>query len=197
LERIDDPVRQKDKLQNIKEQAERLEKLIQDVLTVSKLDQIAKAVPVRDPVDMVMVLQSVAAHLRPRAEAKHQQLNLDLAPDIPIFHGNQEDLWRMVANLVENAINYTPSSGQITIKAHFQAQDIVIFVQDNGMGISEAQLPRIFERFYRADSARSIKNGGTGLGLSIVKLIAEQHGGEVKVESQLGKGSCFQVWLPV
>lgn len=195
LERLDDPIRQKDKIQNIKEQAERLEKLIQDVLRVSKLDQIVKAV--RDPVNMDMILQSVETNLRPRAEAKHQNFKLDIAPDLPTILGNQEDLWRMVANLVENAINYTPSGGQITLEAHFQAHGILIFVRDNGMGISGDQLPHIFERFYRADSARSIKNGGTGLGLSIVKLIAEQHGGEVKVESQLGKGSCFQIWLPI
>ncbi len=194
LERLDDPIRQKDKIQNIKEQAERLEKLIQDVLTVSKLDQMLKWV--RDPVDMVTLLQSVATNLCPRAEAKHQKFNLNIAPDLPIILGNQEDLWRMIANLVENAINYTPSGGEITLEAYFQVQGIVMLVRDTGMGISEEQLPRIFERFYRADSARSIKNGGTGLGLSIVKLIAEQHGGEITVESQLGTGSCFQIWLP-
>lgn len=195
LERLDDPNRQKDKIQNIKEQAERLEKLIQDVLTVSKLDQMLKLV--RDPVDMGMLLESIATYLRPRAEAKHQTFKLNVAPDLPTISGNQEDLWRMMANLVENAIIYTPSGGQITLEAYFQAQGIVICVHDTGMGISEDQLPRIFERFYRADSARSITSGGTGLGLSIVKLIAEQHGGEVKAESELGKGSCFYVWLPV
>jgi two-component system phosphate regulon sensor histidine kinase PhoR len=102
----------------------------------------------------------------------------------------------MVANLLENAINYTPSGGQISVEARFQASGIVTSVRDNGMGIAKDQIPHIFERFYRADSARSILNGGTGLGLSIVKMIAEQHYGNIKVESTLGEGTCFRVWLP-
>jgi len=194
LERLDDPVRQKDKLHTIKEQAERLEKLIQDVLTVSRLDQMAK--PIRESVNMTALIQSVSANLRPRAEAKRQVIRLELASDLPVILGNEADLWRMIANLVENAVNYTPNSGQITIEARFQAAGVTTIVRDTGMGIAKDQLPYIFERFYRADSARSIQNGGTGLGLSIVKLIAEQHGGHVKVESTLGEGTCFQVWIP-
>lgn len=194
LERLDDPVRQKDKLHTIKEQAERLEKLIQDVLMVSRLDQTAK--PIREAVDMTVLIQSVVANLRPRAEAKRQVLKLDLAALLPTVLGNEADLWRMMANLVENAINYTPSSGQITIEARSQAKGVMTIVRDTGMGIGKDQLPYIFERFYRADTARSMKNGGTGLGLSIVKLIAEQHGGNVKVESTLGQGTCFQLWIP-
>ncbi len=194
LERLDDPIRQKDKLQTIKEQAERLEKLIQDVLMVSRLDQMSQ--PIREPVDMARVIRSVEANLRSRAEAKHQLVQLNLAPSLPTVSGNEEDLWRLVANLVENAINYTPTGGQITIEVRYQATGIVTIIRDTGMGISKDQLPHIFERFYRADTARSIKNGGTGLGLSIVKLIAEQHGGHIKVDSEPGKGTCFQVWIP-
>lgn len=194
LERLDDPTRQKGKLQTIKEQAERLEKLIQDVLMVSRLDQLAG--PIREPVDMAAVIQDVVANLRPRAEAKHQTLQINLSSQLPTVAGNKEDLWRMVANLLENAINYTPSGGQISVEGRFQASGVVTIVRDSGIGIAKDQLPHIFERFYRADTARSIINGGTGLGLSIVKLIAEQHYGNVKVESTVGEGTCFQVWLP-
>ncbi|MBI1277756.1 MAG: PAS domain-containing protein [Anaerolineaceae bacterium] len=194
LERLEDPKRQKDKLQTIKEQAERLEKLIQDILTVSRLDQFDKQV--RDPVDIAAIVRSVAKNLQARADAKNQVIKLELADSISIIRGNAEDLWRMVANLVENAINYTPEKGLISIETRYQATSMVMLVRDTGIGIDKDQLPLIFERFYRADSARSMQNGGTGLGLSIVKLIAEQHGGNVKVESTVGEGTCFQVWIP-
>jgi two-component system, sensor histidine kinase and response regulator len=194
LEHLDDPNRQKAKIQTIKEQTERLERLIQDILTVSRLDQTSR--PVREPVNMSALIMDIEANLRPRSDAKYQELVLSLSPTLPTVAGNEEDLWRMVANLVENAINYTPSNGKITIEARFQASGVVTVIRDTGMGISKDHLPHIFERFYRADSARSVQNGGTGLGLSIVKLIAEQHGGHVKVESTLGIGTQFQVWLP-
>ncbi|MEP6988865.1 MAG: ATP-binding protein, partial [Chloroflexota bacterium] len=194
LEHLDDPNRQKAKIQSIKEQTERLERLIQDILTVSRLDQTSQ--PVREPVDMTTLIRNVEANLRPRAEAKYQQLSLNLAQSLSPILGHEEDLWRMVANLLENAINYTPSGGKITIESRLQASGVVMIVRDTGMGIDKEHLPHIFERFYRADSARSLQNGGTGLGLSIVKLIAEQHGGYVKVESTVGVGTQFQVWLP-
>jgi PAS domain S-box-containing protein len=194
LERLNDPSRQRAKIQTIKEQTERLEKLIQDILTVSRLDQTETLI--REPVDMTALIRKVEGGLRPRAEAKHQALNLDLTNSLPTIIGNEADLWRMVANLVENAINYTPAKGTITIESRSQASGVLILVRDTGIGIGKEHLPHVFERFYRADAARSLQNGGTGLGLSIVKMIAEQHEGYVKVESTLGVGTQFQVWLP-
>lgn len=194
LERLDDPSRQRSKIQSIKEQTERLERLIQDILTVSRLDQVETLI--RDVVDLTAVIHDVEDNLRSRAEAKRQIIKLDLAPKLPRIHGNKEDLWRMVANLLENAINYTHSGGQITVETRSQSAGVMIAIWDTGMGISQEQLPHIFERFYRADQARSLQNGGTGLGLSIVKLIAEQHDGTIKVESTLGSGTRFEIWLP-
>ncbi|MCA0458203.1 MAG: PAS domain-containing sensor histidine kinase [Chloroflexi bacterium] len=194
IEQISDPSRQRQKLQSIKDQTERLEKLIQDVLTVSRLDQLEQ--PIRNPVDMRALMSSVEANLRPRAEAKQQTLDLDLALELPTVSGNAEDLWRMFTNLVENAINYTPSTGKISIEVWAQASGVVTSVRDSGIGITPEQISRIFERFYRADAARNMQQGGTGLGLSIVKMITEQHGGHIKVESTPGSGTHFQVWLP-
>lgn len=194
LERLDDPSRQRAKIQSIKEQTERLERLIQDILTVSRLDQVETLI--REPVDMGTVIREVADNMRNRIEAKRHTFNLDIAPRLPHIYGNKQDLWRMVANLVENAINYTHSGGQITVEARAEKAGVRISVRDTGMGITEEQLPHIFERFYRADTARSIQNGGTGLGLSIVKLIAEQHDGHIDVQSTLGSGTSFQIWLP-
>ncbi len=195
IEKIDDPIRQKLKLASIKDQTERLEKLIQDVLMVSRLSQTAQ--PHHEAVDMGSLIRNVENNLRPRAEAKQQTLNLDLAPTLPPVSGSSEDLWRMIANLVENAINYTPPAGTISIEVKAQAAGVVTTIRDTGIGISKDQLERIFERFYRADDARNMQHGGTGLGLSIVKMITEKHGGHIKVNSEPGSGTHFQVWLPV
>jgi two-component system, OmpR family, sensor histidine kinase SenX3 len=102
----------------------------------------------------------------------------------------------MFTNLVDNAVKYTPPGGRVEVTGGFEGSEIVIRVRDTGIGIPEGKLPRIFERFYRVDKARSKETGGTGLGLSIVKHTAENHGGRVIVESRLGEGSTFTVYLP-
>jgi two-component system sensor histidine kinase SenX3 len=102
----------------------------------------------------------------------------------------------MFTNLVDNAVKYTPPGGRVEVTGGFEGSKIVIQVSDTGIGIPQASLPRIFERFYRVDKARSKETGGTGLGLSIVRHIAENHGGRVTVESALGEGSTFTVYLP-
>ena len=115
---------------------------------------------------------------------------------LPLVLGSGEDLARALGNLVENAIKYTREGGTIRITASREDQRLVVGVEDNGMGISQEDLPRIFERFYRSDRSRSREMGGTGLGLSIVKHIVQAHGGTVEVSSRLGAGSKFTVSLP-
>src|ERR687896_345525 len=105
-------------------------------------------------------------------------------------------LTSMFTNLVDNAVKYTPPGGRVEVTGGFEGGEIVIRVSDTGIGIPEGKLPRIFERFYRVDKARSKETGGTGLGLSIVKHTAENHGGRVTVESTQGEGSTFTVYLP-
>jgi signal transduction histidine kinase len=102
----------------------------------------------------------------------------------------------MFTNLVDNAVKYTPPGGRVEVTGGFEASEIVVRVSDTGIGIPASKVPRIFERFYRVDKARSKATGGTGLGLSIVKHVAENHGGRVAVESRLGEGSTFTVYLP-
>jgi signal transduction histidine kinase len=102
----------------------------------------------------------------------------------------------MFTNLVDNAVKYTPPGGRVEVTGGSEGAEIVIRVSDTGIGIPEAKLPRIFERFYRVDKARSKETGGTGLGLSIARHIAENHGGRVAVESTPGEGSTFTVNLP-
>jgi len=103
----------------------------------------------------------------------------------------------IVKNLVVNAIHYTPENGSITIATYNKNDSAVIEVKDTGIGIAQDQQKRVFERFYRVDKARSRDMGGTGLGLAIVKHLAQSNGGSVHLESRLGKGSCFEIHLPL
>jgi two-component system sensor histidine kinase SenX3 len=102
----------------------------------------------------------------------------------------------MFTNLVDNAVKYTPPGGRVEVVGGSEDSEITIRISDTGIGIPEGKIPRIFERFYRVDKARSKATGGTGLGLSIVKHVAENHGGRVTVESTPGEGSTFTVYLP-
>jgi signal transduction histidine kinase len=103
---------------------------------------------------------------------------------------------QMIRNLVDNAIKYTPEGGKVEISAKLAGDAVIFEIKDNGIGIPQGEVGRIFERFYRVDKARSRRLGGTGLGLSIVKDIVDSHGGEIQVETQLGKGSTFTVKIP-
>ena len=116
---------------------------------------------------------------------------------MPLLSADENELWRLMANLYENALHYTPEHGIITLTSHFAENRVVIEVQDTGIGIGKDDMPHIFDRFYRADPARSIERGGTGLGLAIVKRIVELHKGEIVVQSDEGKGSLFRVLLPL
>ena len=130
--------------------------------------------------------------------AKQVRLVLDLDHDLPPIEADEARLEEVVYNLLENAATYSPAGGQITIRAARDgAERIGISVIDEGTGIAAADLPHIFERFYRADKARSREAGGTGLGLAIVKHIAQLHGGSVEAESQLGRGTTIRVILPI
>jgi signal transduction histidine kinase len=100
-------------------------------------------------------------------------------------------------NLVDNAIKYTPNGGEVKLSLERDVTWVRVAIADSGVGIPAQDLPKIFDRFYRVDKARSRDKGGTGLGLAICKWIAEAHGGRVEVTSQVGKGSTFTVWLPV
>ena len=110
--------------------------------------------------------------------------------------GDETQLGSMFANLVDNAIKYTPEGGSVEVSAEADEDSVWVRVSDTGIGIPEKKLPRIFERFYRVDKARSKETGGTGLGLSIVRHVAENHGGKVTVESTEGEGTTFTVHLP-
>jgi heavy metal sensor kinase len=148
------------------------------------------------PADIEQVLTDVLAQVSPIAEEKRVALQAAL-PHYPVWvAGDRQLLQRLFLILVDNAVKYTPSSGQVSIALGAEDGMITVSVTDTGIGISGEDLPHIFDRFYRADKARSREMGGAGLGLSIGQWIAEAHGGSVHVDSIYGKGSTFKVVLP-
>jgi PAS domain S-box-containing protein len=193
LEQYTDPEKQKAKLASIKAQVHNLEKIIQNILLMSRLDSTANAT--FRPLDVNRLLVQVESELRIPAEQKGLDLRLKLEPNLPRSMGDPEQVYRAAVNLVENAIHYT-EAGSITILTRSAEQTVMFEVRDTGIGIDAQHLPHIFERFYRANKARSGAEGSTGLGLSIVHKVADMHGGWVEVDSEPGEGSRFRVHLP-
>lgn len=175
--------------------AARLEKLISELLDLARFDSGEIAQQFR-PVDVNQLIQRCRQFFEKDILEKKHQFEVQCPGSMPPVAGDEEKLERALNNLIQNAVKFTPSGGKIAVTALEGKNEVHIAVSDNGIGISEDHLPRIFERFYRADKARSRKEGGTGLGLSIVKHIAETHGGRVSVESRSGKGSAFTLSIP-
>jgi two-component system sensor histidine kinase SenX3 len=193
----EDPVQARLFAAQLKKETERLSQLITDLLDLTRLES-QERVENPVPVDVRSVLMTVLARMRRVARKKNialQWKRFGRAAQYTV-HGDETQLTSMFTNLVDNAVKYTLPGGRVEVTGGCEDSEIVIRVSDTGIGIPEGKLPRIFERFYRVDKARSKETGGTGLGLSIVKHIAENHGGRVSVESTLGEGSSFTVYLP-
>jgi signal transduction histidine kinase len=195
MERLKDPARQKEKMEAIKEQTARLDRYIHDMLTMSRLDY-APDLTLR-PIDVNRIIIDVKERLLIKAETKEIEIQLELADHPSKMLADESEVERMLVNLIENALNYTPSGGSISIRSYVEQALICVEISDTGIGIGEKDLPRVFDRFYRADTARSTKISGTGLGLSIVKRIVEMHSGEIDVQSVLGKGTTFRLQFPI
>jgi signal transduction histidine kinase len=114
-----------------------------------------------------------------------------------VVKGDRAKLRQLLLNILDNAIRYTPRGGEISVSVQAEGEMAVVSISDTGIGIPSEDLPHIFERFYRVDRARSRSEGGSGLGLAIAKHIAEIHGGRIEIESELGTGSTFRVYLPL
>ncbi|MBN1269069.1 MAG: PAS domain-containing protein, partial [Kiritimatiellae bacterium] len=183
-------------LEIIAKQADRLNAIVTDLLSLSRIEQEAD----RREIELVEaplreVIESALQACRPRA--KEKEVALQLACDAGLRARLSPDLLEQaVINLVDNAVKYSEAGQPVRVEASASASEVRISVRDEGCGIAKEHLPRLFERFYRVDKARSRTLGGTGLGLSIVKHIAQAHGGSVDVESEPGKGSMFTIRLP-
>jgi len=183
-------------LKIIDRHAARMEKIVADLLLLSQLESPARSLR-KEPIAVPELLQTALDSVAPLGEAKKQILEWKCSAGIPPLSGDSQKIHQMLVNLLQNAMNYTPEGGRITLEGRKGDEGVQFEVADTGIGIPAEDLPRIFERFYRVDKGRSRELGGTGLGLSIVKHIAEAHGGRVSVESQVGKGSRFTVSLPL
>ena len=184
-------------LEHIDEQAERLNQLILDLLSLARLES-GQEIFDHQPLDIVSVIEaSVEAH-RGRAGAKNLLLAFDPDGDDEdmIIVADEEAIRQIADNLIDNAIKYTPENGSVHVRCSIRDDAVALEVVDTGIGIPREDLPRIFERFYRVDKARSRELGGTGLGLSIVKHLVQSIGGWVDVASRLGSGTRFTVRFP-
>lgn len=193
-----DPAQSKRFIEVIARNAHRLATLIEDILTLSFLESPASQRTLEmSTVPLPAVIAEVTSTLQPTADAKDVRLVHQCDP-LLVTNGNETLLTQALANLVSNAIKFSPRGGAVTIQAREDAAAGVIelTVRDEGPGIGAEHLPRIFERFYRVDAARSRELGGTGLGLAIVKHIAKVHGGDVTATSRPGAGSTFSLRLP-
>lgn len=179
----------------INEESDRLNRLITDILDLSKIEQ--KKMPLKiEKVDLVQLVHETVRLVREEARARDITIYLPLSTDSTL-DADRDRLQQVILNLVGNAILYTLEGGEITITVEeIGANQVELTVSDTGIGIPQEHLPRIFERFYRVDKARSRESGGTGLGLAIVKHLVESHHGTIHVESREGEGTVFTVLLP-
>jgi two-component system phosphate regulon sensor histidine kinase PhoR len=201
----DDPGTSTKFLEIILKQSDRLNLILEDLLQLSKIES-GQILFKREPLQIQRVIERTLAMIKPLADKKGHRLLTFVAQDLPAVLGDEDRLMQVLSNLLDNAVKYTPGNGTITVAAHPVADDlerptivtaVELSVTDTGLGIPEQDRPRVFERFYRVDKARSREMGGTGLGLAIVKHIVEGLGGRVWVEANAPTGSRFVVRLPI
>ena len=173
--------------------AQRMRRLTESLLTLARLDS-GEATSTREPCDLDQIARDATELLRPIAQEQSVILSVESMP--ARCEGNAEQLGQVVTNLVSNAISHNRPAGSVQVKVAAQAGIVVLAVCDTGQGIAPEDLPHIFERFYRADKARSSTAGRSGLGLAITKAVVEAHGGTIEVATELGQGSTFTVRLP-
>jgi two-component system, OmpR family, phosphate regulon sensor histidine kinase PhoR len=181
----------------MKRHSNRLDLLAEDLLILAQLESANPNLQL-DDVDLSSFFGELIRDWEKKLANKHLNVIVEVAPDLPTIRADRGGLQEALYNLLDNAVKYSRERGEITLMARRSDQQIVLGVSDTGIGIGKEDLPRIFERFYRADKARSHNSvRGTGLGLAIVKHIAQLHGGHVEAESELGKGTTIRVVLPI
>lgn len=184
-------------LESLERLVDRQSGLLQDLLDISQLDA-GQGMRKTDSINIQSLVQDVVEQVRPQADKKELSLSVQAETDGTQITGNATRLQRALVNILTNAVNYTPQHGTVDVNARVDEKGMVeITIKDTGPGIEPADLPHIFERFYRADKARSRASGGSGLGLAITREILSRHGGTVEVTSAVGEGSTFTVKLPL
>jgi len=197
---LDDPkmpaAGQREIFEILRKHSLRLNALLEDLLTLARLESRNDELELA-PVRLGDLLRDIVNDWSGRVSQKKLQLALEVQPEIPPLLADSRRLEQVFNNLLENASKYTEDGGRISVKAVPVDGQVEVRIEDTGIGIPPADLSHIFERFYRADKARTRSLGGTGLGLSIVKHLVQSHGGSVRAESTYGKGTAIVLRLPL
>ena len=193
---IDDPQNRTRFLEIILEHSRRLARLTEDLLMLSKMDAERLELEIRR-LSVSQLIESCLETAQRRATEKDLRISVNMPQRLPDIAGDRRRLAEVLQNLLDNAIQYTLPGGQIMVSAETGEDEVIVTVSDTGIGIPKADQPRIFERFYRVDVARSREAGGTGLGLAIAKHLVDVHGGRLWVESEVSQGSQFHFSVPV
>lgn len=182
----------------ISSEADRMARIISDLLTLSELDDKNSSYKVPEPIDLRAMVKVITERMQIDAKKKNQTLLYNPINEVPIINGDRDGLERVIINIINNAVKYTPDGGSINVYTSRVYNDICIKVSDNGIGIPKENLPNIFNRFYRVDKARSRGTGGTGLGLAIAKQTIESaFGGKIKITSEVNQGTEVSITIPV
>ena len=190
-----DPELQEKFLKVINTEAIRMTKLVNDLLILSKYDN-EQVKWEKVEFNLGDLVKSCLENLQIEADKKHQKVECFVTANVPTICADKDGLERVILNILSNSIKYTEENGIIKIYVGFVYNDAYIKIIDNGIGIPEEDLNRIFERFYRVDKARTRKMGGTGLGLSIAKEILDKNNGRIDIKSQVGKGTEVVITIP-
>ena len=189
-----DETEAKEFLEMILSHSVRLNNIVNDLLVLSKIESEEIKMDIA-PADIKSIVGNVVKLLAENIGSKKQKIKIDIPDGLPSIPADEKKLEQVFLNLLDNAVKFTPENGEIAVRAEDAKDAVKIEISDTGIGIPAEHIGRIFERFYRVDTARSREMGGTGLGLSIVKHIVNLHKGRITVESRLGKGSTFTVFL--
>jgi two-component system phosphate regulon sensor histidine kinase PhoR len=189
------PDRMRDRIAKIEVETGHIVQMVNELLDLSRIES-GGAVVHLDDVDLGALAAASTERLRLFAERQGVRLAVEAADDLPPVRGDEARLGQVLVNLLHNAVKFSPTGGDVTVRVAVAGREVVTSVADRGVGIPKALLGRVFERFYKADRAR-VRGGGTGLGLSIARHVVEQHGGRIWVESEEGRGSTFSFALPI
>jgi two-component system phosphate regulon sensor histidine kinase PhoR len=192
---LEDPKHRLEFVRSIEEYADRLAGLVDGLLELSAIESGQRG-PKKEPVSLLAIARDCARELKPLAERRKVRFEIPSAQDASVA-ADPGQMRRVFMNLLGNAVKFNKEGGWVRVRRQDAQGKAVFFVEDSGVGIDARDLPRVIERFFRADKSRSSETGGTGLGLSIVKHIVEAHGGAVGVESRLGEGSVFHFSVPL
>lgn len=193
LGRINDPIKRQQQIDIMRDQVKHLDKLIDGLLTMSRLDSNLPTSFKLFNLNLLIMeaIQSLSTYVR----EKMQHIHTNLQDDLPLIEGNMQDIYRTIREILSNAIQYTPTSGDIFITSRRHQYQVQITIRDTGYGIAQEDLRHIFDRFFRADHARIVS--GVGLGLSIARKVIDQHRGKIEVQSTLHEGTTFIIHLPI